>query len=291
MKKGCHNKKRNTALLHEFLVRHITKCLVNNRKDEAKKGVEISKKYFSKGSALNQELSLFKTLVDVKVNSKESANKILNEVCLQSQKINARELDVQKSKLVKEINYNFKDQDFYGYKIPNYKIYASAQLLLNESRNKNKILEGIDRIKLEDVILEHLSQKEKNAVVEKVKIDPKYNSAVYKFVIQKFNEKYDQHLTENQKKFLTKYVVSLISENNSVLKAAVEKESKIIKERLRNIEDINVQKDKELMNKINECYKKFVSTNFEVLNEQTVVEFLEYIALSEQLVGKENEKN
>lgn len=279
-----HNKKRNSALLYEFLVRHISNCLINDDKEQARKAVAISKKYFSSGSPLRKELDLFKSVLDTNVKSKTSAQKILNEVYSVASRMNIRELDTQKSKLIKEINHTFEDSNVYGYKVPHYAIYASVHTLLSDRRNKKKMLESVDRIKLEDNIVEFLtSDKEKDNITETLKKNPNYNNAVYKFVVERFHRKYDNKLSERQKKLLTKYAMYLISENKGIMKSSIQKETEHIKQRLRTVKDESLRKDSEVMGRLSECYKKFVTTDFDNISEDTVLNLLQYMKLVEEV--------
>lgn len=278
-----HNKKRNSALLYEFLIRHISHCLLNNKKKEANRALSISKEYFSKGP-LREELNLFKALVKTVVASKQSAEKIINEIYSQASRINVRNLDREKSKLIKEINYTFNASVFYNYKIPNYVIYASAHTLLDEKRNKRKVLSNIDKIGLEDRLLEHLTRKDdKSLISESLKANPKYNKAVYKFVVNNFHKKYEGKLSESQKRLLTKYAVYSMSQNDGVIRSTIDKEVKLIKESLKSIKDNKILENKELMSKISECYKKLAVTNFDDVCEESVLKVLQYMSLVDEV--------
>ena len=277
-----HNKKRNSALLYEFLIRHISGCLINDDKKSAVKAMEISKRYFSSGSVLRGELNLFNSILNTEVKSRNSAQRILSEVLRDAEKMNSRQLDAEKSKLIKEINYSFEGSKFYKHKIPYYTVYASIYTLLSEQRNKKKILSSVNRIKLEDSVVEHLVNKVK-PVNETMKIDPNYNNAVYKFVVQNFHKKYKNKLTENQKKLLTKYAVYLISEDKNVMDKAIQKEVSVIKHKIVNIQDISVMKDQELMKKLRECYTKLSEIDFSVITEDKILELLKYVKLAEEV--------
>jgi hypothetical protein len=278
-----HNKKRNSALLYEFLIRHISKCLINDDKEEANKAMILSKKYFVKGTVLHDELKLFNSLLSTKVKNRDSAQKIVNVVLGEGMKLNARKLDAEKSGLIKEINHTLKNEEFYNYKIPHYTVYASIHSLLGDMRNKKKLLSPVERVKIEDNIVEHLVTENVNGPMAQIKTDPNYNNAVYKFVVERFHKKYNNKLTENQKKFLTKYAVYLISENKGVMQSAVQKEVENIKVKLKSIKDESVTRDTDLMNKLNECYKSLVVTNFENITEDNVLKLLQYMRLLEEI--------
>jgi len=282
--KISHNKRRNSALLMEFLVRHISKCLIEGNKKEANKALVISKKYFGENSLLKKELCLFGSILNTNVKTKESAYKILGSVCESAFQMNARALDEQKSKLIKEINYTLKSADFYNYKIPNYTVYASIQILLNEARNKNKILNIVDKVRIEENVIEHLTRTEQKANLQEAKLNPSYNDTVYKFLVQRFNKKYEGKINENQKNLLMKYAVYLASANKDQdIKKCIISESIRIKNSLKDIKDADVQKDKDLVAKLSECYEKFNSNKFSEINDENVLEILQFQSLVDEV--------
>jgi hypothetical protein len=128
--------------------------------------------------------------------------------------------------------------------------------------------------------MEHLI-RDKNRVDNSLRVDPNYNNAVYKFVIERFHKKYNKRLNEKQKKLLTKYAIYMISENKGVIKSAIEKEVNEIKQKLRDVKDSS--DNLELVTKLNECYKKVVTTDFDVINEKNILEVLQYMRLVEEL--------
>ena len=276
-----HNKKRNSALLYEFLIRQISSCLVSKNKKGARQAMEISKKYFSKGSALREELDLFKTLLNTSVKSEGSAQRILSEVLKNAQKVNSRTLDAEKSSLIKEINHTFSNK-FYKQKISDYTVYASIYTLLTEQRNKKKNLPTVDKIKLKDVVIEHLINKS-NVASTKMKLKPAYNNTVFNFVLQRFHKKYENKLTERQKNVLMKYAVYLISEDRKPMDAVIESEVANIKKDLTSIGDISLLRDKDLMKQLRECYSEFNKIDFSEISESNILELLKYVKLLEEV--------
>jgi len=277
--KNKHNKRRNAGLLYEFLIRHVSQCLLENNKEEATKTARIAKRGFSVGTNLNKELKLYKTVLENKVVSKESATKLLNEFYSEAKKIDALKLDEEKSKLIKEINYNLKADKVFNYNVPNYYDYATVQTLIND--NRNKTLETVDRIKLEDYLLELITIPNKTVLNEQS--DPEMNPVVYKFIVKKFNEKISKQLSEGQRNILFNYAAFLMSENKKEVKGKINEQIEKIKNSLRIVKDSGISKDKELSKKINECYKQFVVTNFDRLDDDKIVDLLEYANLSDEL--------
>ncbi len=277
-----HNKKRNPALLYEFLVRHAAKCLIHNKQDEATHALSLSKKYFAKGQPLHEELRLFRNLLDTNVSSRHSAQKILNAVCDSAKNTNARNLDKEKSRIIKEVNYAFKGEDFYNYKVPGYTVYASIQSLLSESRNKKKFLTDVQRIKLEDVVCEHLVMQKEDAPAP-LTVNSDYNNTVYGFVVKRFNKKYDQKLSEGQKNLLTNYAAYTISKNDAAFRQVLAEEAENIKQKLRTVKDRELRADADLMKKLNECYKNFMAVDLTTISDNTILEVLHYMQLADEV--------
>ena len=61
-----HNKKRNTAFLYESLVKELTKAIVRQQEERKGKIVNIIKENFAKGSALQRDLDLYKSILENK---------------------------------------------------------------------------------------------------------------------------------------------------------------------------------------------------------------------------------
>ncbi len=279
-----HNKKRNTALLYEFLMRHISKCVVEQNKVESQKAVQILKKHFAPSTPLGQDLKLFNAATKNTFKSRESASKVVSEMLKKAKEMDYGQLDEAKSKLIREINYTIKSPTIYEYKIPNYIVYASVQILLNEVRSKKTLVEFVDKAKLEETVVDFLVKEEKNLPVEQLKKDSNYSNAVYKFCLKRFNEKYDNTLSENQKKLLTKYAIYLLNEDKKpILKSAIEREVDTMKSKLRLIKDQKVRGDADLMKKLNECYKKLASSTFSEINDKTVLEIMQFMSLVEEV--------
>ena len=87
-----HNKKRNTAFVYEALVRELTESVVKNNKNKQNKIVSIIKDHFGRGSKLNQELELYKTIYETRDMEKSTAEKIVVEVKEKHNSLNKREL-------------------------------------------------------------------------------------------------------------------------------------------------------------------------------------------------------
>jgi len=279
-----HNKKRNTALLYEFLIRHVSKCLIESRKDEANKAVALLKKYYKAGP-LREELDLFNHALHSKVRTAEYASKLIAQVLKEARRINARRLDESKTKLIKEINRTFDAASFFAHKIPNYVMYASLQSLLNNATGHKKLNESVTCLQLEEKLVTFMlaERTSQQSLAESLKLDPQYNNAVYRIVINKFNEKYAGALNEAQKKLLSKYAVALISENKKVLTNAIAEELQAAKSSLSVISDTEIAKDKDLVKKISECRQRLEQVRPDDASEATIVAVLQFMSLAEEV--------
>ena len=72
-------KRRNTALMYEWLVKKISRCLVEGDNRTAGVAVKILKKHFKPGTELHRELRLINAMVRTTVRSEASAASIVSE--------------------------------------------------------------------------------------------------------------------------------------------------------------------------------------------------------------------
>ena len=97
-----HNKKRNTALLYEYLVKELTRCVLKEDLKTKKKIISILKEFFQKDSVLAKELSIYKSISEPALITKTLAEKILSESKKQFESLNKEEVFKQQTKLIKE---------------------------------------------------------------------------------------------------------------------------------------------------------------------------------------------
>ena len=126
-----HNKKRNIGIIYELFLRHMSKCIIEDNKDNLQKTTNIISKNFNKKREIYKEFRVFNALNSLNLSSKESAISFLKEskdiVC----QINNKRLEKEKSVLIKDINYNI-DKNFYYSRVDNYKKLGTIQMLINE---------------------------------------------------------------------------------------------------------------------------------------------------------------
>ena len=105
-----HSKIRNTGLLFEFLLRHITSNVLN--KKDNKELVRIIKKCFNENTELGKELALYNTLTTKKFTSDKKADYLINETIKHRNKLNTQTLKREKYNLIKCLKENLIIQYF-----------------------------------------------------------------------------------------------------------------------------------------------------------------------------------
>lgn len=198
-----HNKKRNTGLVYEFLVRLMSEMLLENNNKPYKKSLDIIKKFYYKGSPLDKERQLFSAILENRNVSERVAAGILREVMEEAKKLDFRISDIKKSNLIKEIHFNFGKEFFSRYRMDDYKAYASIQLFINGCNPKRTIYEGTHRVKLEESLMRFMCSSIPDDIREEISGD----YLTYKIAVKKFNEHYGSELSNSQKRILKEYIL------------------------------------------------------------------------------------
>jgi hypothetical protein len=274
--KSKHNKRRNTALLYEVLVRELTKSVLAEKEDQKKIILKIIKEHFNKNSLLKKDLDLYKALDETKNVTKDVAEKIVAEAKREKAKIYEKELFDEQSKLIFDVNKYLTSEVFSTF-VPNYRSLATIYQLFD---NKVPIQK---RVMLESQIVGNmttvLSEKQEE------KIEP-LDKLVYKTVINKFNSIYgsENTLLKEQKELINKYILSAadsaidlkvyLNEELSRLKSVV---TKSLNEDCVKNDNLMVEKTKEVLNIIEGFKTKEVDQVMleQVLNIQQLVREIE----------------
>lgn len=198
-----HNKKRNTGLIYEFLVRAASEAIIEGNDEQRDKALKIIKRHFAKNTELYREFRLFHSLAATTVQSDTVADSILEAAKNAAKQYNPRTLDHEKSLLIRSINHGLNDPRFYDRRVNEYTIYATIQTLLNEWR-KATPSDIVKVAQYEQQLREWLLKEKAVATVEASDADP----LVEKLMLKKFNERYGENLTPEQSKLIRSYVFS-----------------------------------------------------------------------------------
>lgn len=282
---SSHNKKRNTGLLYEFLVRTISTALVEGDQKKSATALKILRRYFKPGSELYKEFRLINALIKTTVSSETVAGSIINEAKTAARSYDVTGLDREKSLLIKQINYSLKDESFYDQQINEYRMYATVQTLLNNWRAANKDL--LKLAEYEDRLVKHLTT-EKISPADQVLSEESTGTSrlLMKVMTKKLNEKYAGVLNEDQRSLFKAYVFATANSNEQLIRdklveirnSLIEKMSKYVSEH---------PDSAFINNKINEASQQLLAENIETVDDDVVTRFMLYTKLSSELTSEE----
>jgi hypothetical protein len=277
-----HRKYKNTGILFELLVRQITDDTLNNVKNSS--ALKIVKEFFGNKKSLSSELNLYRTLLSEKFNREDKADKFLQAVLNEYTKLNFQTVKREKYNLIKEIKNNYDLRNFFNYRIPNYKEYASVYMLFESQSGKVKI-NPANLIQSHYSIVEHiikkpLSKNEKNRVIENYsQQDKDLRLLSYKILVDKFNNKYGKSLNEDQRSLLRLYINNVT--NSPKLLDEVKTRVPKLK---RSLSTLNKKIDDKVINiKLNEVVNQLsLFKDFKRITEHNILTLLRYYKLIEE---------
>ena len=277
MKKIKHSKYKNTGILFELLVRQIATDTLNNRDSIA---TQIIKEHFSKKTELVKELKLYQSVIKETFNSEYKASEFLNIILRERTKLNETTLNRQKYNLIKDIKTNYVLEDFFKYRVSNYKENASVYKLFEYSTDDNPK----QYVECKSTLLEHLKTSSKNTDKVSTIVNEEYSKQpkevrllAWKMLVESFNNKYG-NLSNKQRYILKEYINSV--DNSEKLKTFVVKESKTLKKALNSIKI----SDKIVKIKVNEVINltsKLQSSK--TITESQILSLLRYYELHDEL--------
>jgi hypothetical protein len=282
-----HNRKRNVGIVYELLMRHLTKQTIDKNKPEWTKTYNIIAKYYAPGQPLAEELKHLDLLRQMRNVSNTIARKVLFEVVNTTKKLDRKLLDIKKSNLIKEINHTFGKGFFGAYRLPEYRLLASIQMLFDESREPNKFLsESVNRIQLEESLINFMTSKFEE---KKITLNTNVDSMVYTATENKFKDKYNKALNEHQIKLLNAYAHSIVKNDNKILNERVQEEKVRILTALKAARKMKeIVEDVEMQGKFEETIKRLQEMKESNLSSDKIVEeLLLYSKLVEELKSNE----
>lgn len=277
-----HNKKRNSGLVYEFLVRKMSQSVIEGNSSDYKKTLSIFKKYFSAGQPLAVERQLFEVITSTRGVKPTVARGIIKEVSAAARKLDHRLTNIKKSKLIKDIHTTFGRNLFSSYRLDEYKVYASIQLLVNSCNPRGSINESVQRVELEEALVCFM-QSHKSPPKEKINPDP----LVYKIAMEKFNERYDSSLNESQKRLLKNYIKALATpdvQTESLTRDLLTAErQRIICELATSTSVKEITEDKEMVSKLKKVKDTLQHMNLSKPTSAHVEDLMLYCGLVEEL--------
>jgi len=285
-KTNKHSKKRNAGLMYEFLLRTISRALVENDGKRSNAALKIIKKHFKPGTELYREFRLFNSLIKTTVSNDAVAVSIVNEAKLAARAIDMSKLEREKTIVIHEVNKTVADDSFYDQPINEYKTYATIGILFTAWRNPGKYdLSKI--VQYEEKLIEWLRSEKKNQdQLNEGAESPGVNRLVFKIMTKKLNEKYGSTLDEVQKSLVREFALySVTGTENNVRNKLVEIRNDLV-ESIKYSSGLPEHTSEKLL----EARKMIESEVITMIDDETVSRYMSYAKLANELRSPE-EKN
>lgn len=292
-----HNKKRNIGLLSEFFSRYIAAAIIEKRYSDIDKAKRIWDKYFDPSSSqksssrLYSELKLFNMMYSASFKNKEIVLSLMEKIKSECQTQKQEQLDKEKLALINEINNVLKDPEFFEREVPDYKSYASVQLLMNAWRGTGFKGNLEELARLEENVLERmLLEKEKPLGDSMLKMtEPEVDGLVLKLMHEKLNEKYSKIFNTQQKEIVDLYIFSAKENKDLNFRklGAIFENLKV--DTLGLIKEENGKFDANLRTKLSDIKTMLVSEKYNItVDDESVGFYLGVAKLKEELESKED---
>jgi hypothetical protein len=253
-----HNKKRNTAFVYEALIKEATVAILKKENVKRDKAIELIKIHFKPGSNLRKDLDCYRSLCETTNLDRLTSEKILKESKLQRRLLDPNGLFKAQSILIKDVNKELSPQVFSNF-VPNYKSLATIAQIFSDKISPK------DRVILENEIIiqmVHTNVVETNEPVDDI---------IYRTFAQKFNNKYESELLEEQKQLLN-YYVSSFADNSLELKLFLNEEIKrLITTLEKSYEAEEIKNDKDMVEKTEKIVEKLKSYSDSTITDDVLL--------------------
>jgi len=267
-----HNKKRNTAFVYEALINEATVAVLKDDFERSKKVVDLVRKHFTSDSNLKRDLECYKSLYENQSLETDMSHKILKEANISKRMIDPDGLFDEQTSIINDVNKNLTPSVFNNF-VPNYKSLATINKMFNTTSPKEKVI-------LETKIIENMS-----ASLQSDDEHPVIDNIVYKTFVDKFNQKYQEDLLDEQKYLLSHYISSF-TDNSIELKMFLNEEIGRLKEKLEEAKNIDeIKSDTSMTDKADKIISKLNSYSQETISENVIMTVLK----TQQLVKEIHE--
>mgnify|MGYP004168436213 FL=1 len=269
--KRKHNKKRNTALVYEALIKEATAAILRGDHETKQKVVSIVNEHFGLNSILRKDLQCYQSLSENQGLSIEDSRRILNETKMQKTFIDPTGLFKAQSAVIKDINTQI-DSDIFNNFVPNYKTLATIdQMFSIKTSPKDKVL-------LENEVINSMSNQSEEETTMNM------DNLVINTFVEKFNNKYSGELLDEQRELLTHYIMSF-TDNALGLKMFLNDEIGRLKEALtlsmKDVEEIN--NDTDMYQKTEKVVNKLESYTNDNVSDEVLLSVLKTQALVKEI--------
>ena len=273
-----HNKKRNVGIIYEQLAQAFSQSLVEKNQKKAMLIRKIIDDHYDKDGEIFKEFKIFNALLKVHATSDSLATNILKEAKSATISLNKKKLDIEKSLLIKDINYTLNEASFYSRSIPDYRNLATVQSMMNlwvksSKNNLQKLVEYESKVHF-------LLREEKSVQNVKDQVNPEVDNLVVRLMREKFQRKYKPILSTRQSQIIESYVCGDLETTKSILrevKLDVVRKTKAFE---------NGCENRILLEKSEGVIAQVSKLDITLINDDNIAKFLLACKLCEQLEDK-----
>jgi hypothetical protein len=225
-------------------------------------------------------LRLYQSSIKESFNSEYKASEFLNIILQERSKLTEATLNKQKYNLIKDIKKNFVLEDFFKYRVSNYKENASIYKLFEHQTSDNPK----EYVECKSTLLEHLMGKSKNTDKITTTINEEYSNQpkevrllAWKLLVENFNNKYT-NLSSKQRNILKEYINSV--DNSEKLKTFVIRECNLLIKNINNVK-ITDMVTKIKVNEVVNLISKIKSAK--TITESQILSLMRYTELHNEL--------
>ncbi|NBP56152.1 hypothetical protein EBU71_06380 [bacterium] len=282
-----HNKKRNIGLISEFFSRYIAEAFIDGRNEDVLRARKLWEKHVHPKSAIYEELHTFNALYESNLKSRELAFSLLERAKIICKNQSQKQLDEEKNNLISEIGLVLGDKKFFERTIPEYKSYASIQVLMNAWRGIGFKGTLSEMVQLEEMILEHVLTPKSQLLFDASQITTtEVDNLVIKLMTEKFNAKYNGLLNEAQKQIVNLYMLEHNNQDNQLRLVNLLEKLKTETLKLMKSKVILEALDKNNSNNLDKVITLLENSDLNKINDETVTFYMSIAKLKEEMENR-----
>lgn len=248
-----HSKQRNVGIMFEILNHAVLNEISKGHNKTATGIFSVIKKHFMAESEISKAYRVYSQLLYSEARNPYYATRFFaNLVKEYNQTVDRQKLYNENTQLLDEINKVCNRKSIMKVNVPNYKIFASFNILINENSIKQggQYLSSRDRMNCEQNIFEHLVEnKEAKRIMDanahhtdKPTEQLQTETLALGIALKNFDKKYGKLLTTEQKDCLVKYYTTKDERNfstwikkrvDNILDEVADKKSNVDNEKIR----------------------------------------------------------
>ena len=221
-----HSKQRNVGIMFEILNHAVLNEISKGHNKTAAGIFSIIKKHFMAETEISKAYRVYSQLLYSEARNPYYAARFFGDLVKEyNETVSSKKLYNENTKLLEEISRVCNRKNIMKVNVPNYKLFASFNILINENNvnQGGQYLTSRDRMACEQNIFEHLVEnkeakriKEANAHhTDKPKEQLQTETLALGIALKNFDKKYGKLLTTEQKDCLVKYYTTKDSKNFS----------------------------------------------------------------------------